>query len=426
MERRDFLKLCGLAGMAVAAPIGAVRAGKGIWGTNTPGLAAYEGKLYLTVHANGGWDPTLLCDPKGGGPDNPEAINRTFDVGDIEEVGPFKVAPIEGHRAFFEKYQQDLLVINGIDMQTNGHDSGRRHFWSGSLTEGTPAFAALAAAAMAPEAPMAYLSNGGYAETAGLVARTRSGNTNALARLAYPERQDPEEENSTFHSERARELILDARMEREDELRGEAMLYRRENSMDLLFSARSGAGELQKLQQFLPEELSQNSLERQAQVAIAAYRAGITVAANLSVGGFDTHGDHDDRHIPRMQEIVSGLDFIMEEAARQNVADKVVVLAGSDFGRTPRYNDGNGKDHWSVSSAVVMGAGVSGNRVVGATDDGQTPRSVNPNSLDVDDGGIRIEPKHIHHALRKLADIEESEGSSLYPVVSNELKGLFG
>lgn len=426
MERRNFLKLCGLAGMAVAAPVGAVRAGKGVWGTNAPGLAVYEGKLFLMLNASGGWDPTLLCDPKGGGPDNPEAINRTFDVGDIEEVGPFKVAPLEGHRAFFEKYQQDLLVINGIDMQTNGHDSGQRHFWSGSLTEGTPSFAALAAAASGPDLPMSYLSFGGYAETGGLVARTRSGNTNALARLAFPARQDPEDENSTFHSERARELILDARREREDELLGEASLYRRENSMNLLFAARTGAGELKKLQEYLPDELSQNQLERQAQVAIAAYRAGITVSANLSIGGFDTHGNHDDNHQPRMQSIVAGLDFVMEEAARQNVADKVVVVAGSDFGRTPRYNDGDGKDHWSVTSAVMMGAGISGNRVVGATDGGQTPLSVNASSLDLDDGGIRIEPKHIHHALRRLADIEESEGSSLYPVVSDELKGLFG
>ena len=41
---------------------------------------------------------------------------------------------------------------------------------------------------------------GGYAETGGLVARTRSGNTNALARLAFPARQDPEDENHVGHA----------------------------------------------------------------------------------------------------------------------------------------------------------------------------------------------------------------------------------
>ena len=24
----------------------------------------YDGPLVLTIHANGGWDPTLFCDPK--------------------------------------------------------------------------------------------------------------------------------------------------------------------------------------------------------------------------------------------------------------------------------------------------------------------------------------------------------------------------
>ena len=45
--------------------------------------------------------------------------------------------------AFFEKYQNDLLVINGIDNQTVSHDVGRRNTWSGTTREGHPCVAAL-------------------------------------------------------------------------------------------------------------------------------------------------------------------------------------------------------------------------------------------------------------------------------------------
>jgi uncharacterized protein (DUF1501 family) len=39
------------------------------------------------------------------------------------------------------------------------------------------------------------------------------------------------------------------------------------------------------------------------------------------------------------------------------------------MGRTPKLNAGGGKDHWPVTSAMLLGAGVRGGRVIGATDD---------------------------------------------------------
>ena len=43
-------------------------------------------------------------------------------------------------------------------------------------------------------------------------------------------------------------------------------------------------------------------------------------------------------------------------------------MMGSDFGRTIRNNDEEmGKDHWQVSSMMLMGHGVSGGRTVGQT-----------------------------------------------------------
>jgi hypothetical protein len=426
MQRREFFKLASLAGLTLIPSLSIA---------NFPGdrrgphqkPRAYQGPFWIFVNAGGGWDPTLLCDPKGrANEEEVDPINMYF-VDEILTAGNISYAPVGYNDTFFQKYYQDLLVINGIDMQTNGHDSGSRNTWSGKLSEGFPCLASMIAATSGPELPMSFLSFGGYDATAGLVARTRAGNVSALGRIAYPERIDPQDANYRFHSPKAEALIQQARGGRQEHLLT-TKLPAEQRAMSAMFTAATGANELKLLQEYLPAELDNtNELRRQAQVALAAYRAGICVCANLNTGGFDTHGDHDNQHIARLQFLLEGVDAIMEEAALQDVADNVIVVVGSDFGRTPHYNDTNGKDHWSVTSMMLMGKGISGNRVVGGSTEDFQPRAVNPGSLALDDGGVRIEPQHIHYELRKLAGLTDGELATLYPLVPpDEMSGLLG
>ncbi|PRQ01058.1 hypothetical protein ENSA5_27400 [Enhygromyxa salina] len=423
MNRRDFFKLAGLAGLTLIP--GSSAATGGIAGEPlTP--RAYEGTFWIFVNAAGGWDPTSLCDPKGRANEmDPDPMNM-YLTSEILSAGNINYAPLGYNDTFFQKYYQDLLIINGIDMQTNGHDSGSRHTWSGRLVEGFPSLAALVAANAGPELPMSYLSFGGYDLTGGLVARTRSGNVNALGRIAYPERFDPSNADDRFHSVRAAELIQQARDGRRTTQEMEATLPVEQVAMNQMFTATDGANELKLLQQYLPDELAQdNALRRQAQVALAAYRAGISIAVNLNYGGFDTHGDHDNAHIPRLQTLLEGVDAIWQEAEAQQVADNVIVVVGSEFGRTPGYNANNGKDHWSVSSMMLMGKGISGNRVIGGSTDRHQPLTVDPGSLSLSESGIRIEPQHIHYELRKLAGIHEGDFATMFPLSpAQPLSGL--
>jgi uncharacterized protein (DUF1501 family) len=378
----------------------------------------YGGPLWVSVHAGGGWDPTALCDPKGRKSEAEEApVNRYF-TDEIGQAGAFHYAPVPGHKAFFDKYKAQLTIINGIDTATNSHDAGTRNTWSGKLTEGYPGFSALVAAANAPTFPLAFLSNGGYDVTAGLVAPTRVGSPDVLTRLAWPERIDPQNPDETYHSAAAADRLALAREARLERLMGAQHLPRVSRSQSMLFASRLGGGELKALTEVLPAELddSNNPLMRQAQLAIAAYKAGLTVSANLQLGGFDTHGNHDDTHYPRLAALLEGVDFLMEEADRQGVADQIVVVVGSDFGRTPYYNSGDGKDHWSITSMMFLGHGIPKGRLIGATDAAFKPLSVDPATLALDPGGIRITPEHVQRALRKLAGIEGAEVAERFPV----------
>ena len=102
----------------------------------------------------------------------------------------------------------------------------------------------------------------------------------------------------------------------------------------------------------------------------------------------------------------------------------------SEMGRTPTYNKGDGKDHWSIGSAMFMGPGIRGNRVIGATDEKQFLVPLNPKKLATDaENGIRIRPEHIHAALRKLAGIETHAFSKQFPLkvpAEEQLDGFWG
>ena len=443
MERRDFLKLCSMTGLAVVAGATASKS------NDANAAGAYDGPLHLFVHQGGGWDVTSVCDPKGSlGDTDTDPMNK-YPASAIEAEAtsgnirwaPMELSPdVEGNpralanKTFFEKYAPELLVINGIDMMTNSHDVGTRAIWAGDLTEGKPTVAALIAAAYLPEGPMSFVSFGGYDVTGGVIAATRLGNVNAIKKLAFPYRRDPNNPESLAISEATQARIAEARKARHDIRIAEQRLPRIQESMSTLYLSRLGQNELKRLVEFLPESVEQG-IAGATQLVIAAYKAGLCVAANLSTGGWDTHGNNDPNVVNALSGLFgdptrtgsaddphTGVARMIELLDEAQIRDNSVVYLGSDFGRTPGYNEGNGKDHWAVSSMIVMGSvngkKIAGNRVVGATDERHNPLDVDPKTLEVGDGK-RIKPGHVQNAIRKLAGITESEVARRFPTTED-------
>ncbi|MEQ8954603.1 MAG: DUF1501 domain-containing protein [Gammaproteobacteria bacterium] len=425
MKRRNFLKNLLSAGVAGALPMTMVR----------PAYGATPDRFLITVSATGGWDPTSIMDPKGNAP-RPDGLGpvNNYSASQIKSIGNLVYSPyMDGVAApdaddpghldnFFAKHYQRLLVINGVDTQTNGHDSGRRFVWSGQLEQGFPTIAALAAAPFADQ-PMAFISNGGYDFTASLVAPVRTSNASTFSQLAFPNSQFPDNESLQqygFFSSTSYSLIEQAREQRLVRLRMQESLPKRQSQMDQLQVVRGSEVELQDLLGYLPEDVS-DGLAGQAEIAVAAFASGLAVSANLSLGGFDTHGDHDEDHTDSTTELLAGLDHLWEQIELQGLQDKVTVIVGSDFGRTPFYNPGDGKDHWNVTSIMAMGAGITGNRVIGATTDTFEAIKLNPGNLQADDNGVIVTPQHIHKSLRSFLGVP-AEFDDLFPIYVDDLQ----
>src|SRR5208337_228202 len=164
-----------------------------------------------------------------------------------------------------------------------------------------------------------------------------------------------------------------------------------------------------------------------ADIALASFKAGVCVSANLSIGQFDSHANNDADQMRLIPEFLAGIRYLLGRAENLKIRDRLVVIVQSEMGRTPTYNNGNGKDHWSIGSIMFLGRGIKGNRVIGATDEKQFQVPLDPQTLACDrQKGIRVRPEHIHTALREFAGIANHAFSNKFPLGGSDKERLTG
>ena len=434
MKRRTVLK-----GM-----LGAI--GAGAMGFRLPLADAshHGGKLYVFVQADGGWDPTSFCDPKANVAGEP-VINNWASREEVQEAGNIRYAPFAANKAFFEKYHERMLVINGVDAQTNSHTVGVVHNWSGRNAEGFPTATALLAAHYAPALSVPYLSFGGYSETGGITRFTRMNNPDLVRNIATPriphwnadQRYFSDADWAALESRRA---MSARRLASEGQLL--QLLPSEVRNREFYRSAFAAADGLAAYAAALPasDDLEQpetytganytyySDLRRQAQLTVIAFKTGVAVSADLWLSGFDTHAYHDRDHGWLLGNLTGAVDFLWDYAEEHGVADRLVVVMGSDFGRTNVYNAKFGKDHWPIGSYVIMEKNQPWtDRVVGETDERHFAHRISPATLATDDrNGTIIYPKHVHKALRRYLGIEHTAGALRFPFNNTEDFPFFG
>jgi len=86
--------------------------------------------------------------------------------------------------------------------------------------------------------------------------------------------------------------------------------------------------------------------------------------------GWDTHGDNFNGHLSLVPKFDQAFAAIIEDLAERAMLDRVLVIAMSEFGRTPRINGHVGRDHWPEAWSLAMaGSGLKRGIAVGATND---------------------------------------------------------
>lgn len=369
-------------------------------------------KLIIAL-AYGGWDPMWVFDPK---PDHVE-IDRI--PGKIRNFGEL---PIWVHQTrnsvtkFFENWGSMATVINGIAVESLAHESCIDVMLTGALGEGRPDLAARLAKAHGLSLPLPYFSLSPQMENRGLQAHTGMlGDSNQLMSLVNPNFNFPEpgkaapdpglslsvEEHSAIfdYLQQAQERCS---QKAEPGTVASSQLADYQSSMShaiKLMERAQGPG-------FLSNETLFSEINAGWRHVPAAFKDDLSLSAMIQPQMYwDTHAYNSEQG-KAFEDFFAGLNLMMGELHSGNMLEQTDVLVLSEMGRTPMHNKDDGKDHWPWTSAMLLSTQVSGQRVMGKSDELLRPKPLNLHTGVTDPKGTLLHAEHILAAVAKLHGIQ--------------------
>lgn len=163
------------------------------------------------------------------------------------------------------------------------------------------------------------------------------------------------------------------RMRRDIDLHGDLLGlddFTRE-AMELITSDKAArAFDVSREDPKLRDQYGWDAIGQNCLVARRLVEAGVTYVTCLSGGGWDTHKNNFSRlkseALPRYDRAIAAL---VSDIYQRGLAERVLVVAFGEFGRTPRVNRDAGRDHWPGASCVLFsGGGLKVGQMVGSTD----------------------------------------------------------
>jgi hypothetical protein len=89
----------------------------------------------------------------------------------------------------------------------------------------------------------------------------------------------------------------------------------------------------------------------------------------INSGGWDHHAKIWEGLEKKLPEFDRGFSALINDLHDTGLLSETLVACFGEFGRTPKINKDNGRDHWGpVASLLFAGAGVRGGQVIGASD----------------------------------------------------------
>lgn len=426
MNRRDFLKLSGLSAAAFGLS-------QGMLG-RVARAAAIHDRYFLICYFEGGWDHLLALDPRDPAEFNEGNMRETgiqpaydripagFSRAPID-AGPFLLGPAAGDE--LAALSASFSVVRGINMATLTHEVGRRYFITGRAPSGLQArgnsIATLCCGQIGADRPVPHLGHlienynvdqpafaGAMSvaavehvqyilqEDLGLPTDVPANVKGALG--AYWQKQRACDPEAAAGGSRAASLYAENRARAREVVT--SGLHR-----SFQFGDRSLAA---VRQHYGIDGAGLESPYGRAALASQALKTGLSRVVSLALSTqLDTHdqswaNDHPVRLFDGFNALARLIrDLQMSEApGGGSLWDKTALVCFSEFGRTPRLNERNGRDHHLGNCALIAGGGLKGGVVVGSSDSpGMGPLPVDLATGRPKDGGVTIQPEHVMSTL---------------------------
>jgi len=378
-SRRDCLKL-GLGSLVAGGFVGTLRATARA-SEVTP--KRRQADACILIWMDGGPTHYETFDPK---PDAPVEIRGSFDTIETKTNGIYFSEHLKRLAAISDK----LAVIRSIRHDQGNHGAGNHYMMTGApprIPVGCGAFVSyhpslgsvIAKECGAASGMPAYFS---------MPSMSRSGGPNFLG-AKYAPFVVPDDPNSSGF--RVRDVAIpagltDQRVGSRNEIRSHVDKMLRINDaiagdpalaldefyqqgQQLITSREAQAAfDIHSEADEVREKYGRNGFGQRALLARRLVQAGVPFIT-LYEGGWDHHGQIFDALNKRLPTFESSIAALIEDLDRLGMLERTMVIALGEFGRTPKINEGAGRDHWSNAMSVMFaGGGTPGGQVVGATD----------------------------------------------------------
>jgi hypothetical protein len=118
----------------------------------------------------------------------------------------------------------------------------------------------------------------------------------------------------------------------------------------------------------LRDRYGRNQAGQRMIMARRLVEAGVRLVT-LTYGGWDHHNNIQSNFKAQGPELDKALATLIRDLDERGMLDSTMVMVSSEFGRTPKINNTDGRDHWPrVFSTVLAGGGVKRGFVYGSSD----------------------------------------------------------
>lgn len=382
-------------------------------------------RKFLFVYCKGGWDPTYCFAPiYGSDAVDIESDSELATVGGLTYVDHGDRPTV---RSFLERNHARVAFVNGFEVPSITHDRCSRILLTGRNSEGADDWGAILAGHTTEDLPLPFLVMSGPSYSADYTSEVvRVGTTGQLAALldgrALSELPAPVAPPSPTTDGR-----IDAFLRERTAAWGAAA----PSARHALLADRYLAS-LDKVDGIAPYSGSfsafggGDSRWNAFETAVASLEAGLSRCAMVEYDGlwsqtFDTHANNalQSYHFEELFQYLDDLMGLLDRGVSPSgarLAEEVTVVVLSEMGRGPKLNSWQGKDHYTVTSAMLIGGGVVGSRVVGGYDARMIGESVDLATGEPAEGGVALSAAHLGATLLAAGDVDPAEHLDAEPI----------
>lgn len=400
---------------------------------------ATRDRYYIFCYFSGGWDILLGLDPRDPSIFTDERLRNTLIQPGYERLdgvnrnviyAPNGEAMFGPHIGELVNHWDRLAVIRGMSMETLTHEAGRRRFITGRPPSGLQARgssgAAWLAAHLGSDEPIPHLSvqvEAFNVDQPTYASALQVSTTDDLLRTLSP--ADPalpplvsRQIGASLNEASQCELAQRSAFWKSAEEARQKAAQMTEGGFARRFDFRRP--EFAELRSMYGMQNTNDSVELRGALAVQAICSGMSRCVNVEVaGGLDTHfdnweseqGSNQERGFNVIARMASDLAAREYKDTGRSWLDHTTIVGFSEFSRTPLLNANGGRDHALTNACLLLGGGVRGRQVIGASSDlGMQPTATNlmtGQSLSQPEAGEVIRPEHVLQTLFHEVGIPE-------------------